>query len=260
MTCTKCKTPKKLPVNITMAFQPIVNLDSFTVHGYEALVRQTDGQGAASVFDAVPYEDLYWLDQSCRVKAIELAAKLNLQGFLSINFMPNAVYEPSRCIKTTLNTAKAVGFPTDRIIFEFTEDESVLNPDHVINIINDYRSRGFQTAIDDFGAGYSGIKLLCDVHTDAVKMDRALIKGIDKDARRLGIVTDTRALLNSVTNYIVVEGVETAEELKVLYNLGFRYFQGFYLAKPGFEHLPEVDFDAIKALLLPTEASAVSSA
>ncbi|WP_395344938.1 EAL domain-containing protein [Ningiella sp. W23] len=234
-----------------MAFQPIVDLDTFSVYGYEALVRPKAGGSAAQVFEAVPKEDIYFLDQACRVKAIELASELGLDSYLSINFMPNAVYEPSRCISTTLRTAKKVNFPTNKIIFEFTETESIYDTEHLVNIINDYQSRGFQTAIDDFGAGYSGIKLLCDVHTDVVKIDRALIINIDKDERRQRIVADVKTLLEDNSNRIVVEGVETLEELSVLYGMGFRYFQGYYFAKPVVEALPQVDFASIKASLLP---------
>ncbi len=235
-----------------MAFQPIVDLNNFTTHGYEALVRTVDGGGAYQVFEAISPDDVYLLDQACRVKAIELAAKLNLQGYLSINFMPNAVYEPARCISTTLKTAARVGFPTDKLIFEFTESESVYDTKHLINIINDYRSRGFQTAIDDFGAGYSGLKLLCDINTDIVKIDRSLIVNIDKDERRHTIVNNVKRLLDDNVNRIVVEGVETISELRTLYELGFRYFQGYYLAKPAFEKLPQVDFQSLQNKLDPT--------
>nr|WP_136250491.1 EAL domain-containing protein [Ningiella ruwaisensis] len=257
MNCEKCIESKALAVDISMAFQPIVDLHTFSVYGYEALVRTASGGGAAEVFNAVPKEDIYSLDQACRVKAIELAASLGIDTYLSINFMPNAVYEPSRCIAATLRTAKKVKFPIDKIIFEFTETESVYDTNHVISIINDYQSRGFQTAIDDFGAGYSGIKLLCDVHTDIVKIDRSLIINIDSDPRRQRIVKDVKRLLDDNSNKIIVEGVESIEEIKMLYAMGFRYFQGFYFAKPGFEHLPEVDFDTVKTVLTSSPVSQI---
>jgi EAL domain-containing protein (putative c-di-GMP-specific phosphodiesterase class I) len=97
------------------------------------------------------------------------------------------------------------------------------------------------------------------LHTHIVKIDRSLIAGIDKDERCLRIVKDTKQLLSHATDTIVVEGVETAEELQTLYALGFRYFQGYFLAKPGFEHLPEVDLVGLQQLLQPTEACAKPS-
>jgi hypothetical protein len=73
--------------------------------------------------------------------------------------MPNAVHEPRACIRPTLATAMRTGFPLDRIIFEFTEDEK-LDTDHLLNIPRTYRAMGFKTAIEDFGAGHAGLGLL----------------------------------------------------------------------------------------------------
>lgn len=113
------------------------------------------------------------IDQQCRVKAIELASRLyypleNVK--LSINFMPNAVYEPRACIRVTLAAAMKTGFPLDRIIFEFTENEQ-LDTKHVLNILRTYRNMGFKTAIDDFGAGHAGLALLAHFQPDIVKLD-----------------------------------------------------------------------------------------
>ena len=244
--CEKCKSGKSLGFEISMAFQPIVNLQNFDVFGYEALVRTPENGGAAEVFKHVNKDNLYLFDQKCRKKAIQVASELNLNKFLSINFMPNAVYEPSRCIQTTLRTAAELGFPLDLIIFEFTEHEEIKDIDHLSSIVKDYQSRGFLTAIDDFGAGFSGLNLLSQVTVDMVKIDRMLIKDIDLDPRRIRILRGLKSLLFPVVKCVVVEGVETLGELKCLYGLGFRHFQGYYFAKPGFESLPEVDFVKIR--------------
>ena len=247
--CKQCKSGNKLDFEIKMAFQPIVNLHSFEVYAYEALVRGPKGEGAGIVFEKVNNENQYLFDQHCRVKAIETASKLNLRKFLSINFMPNAVYEPARCIQTTLKAAKAHNFPLDLIVFEFTESEEVVDKKHLVKIVQDYQKRGFLTAIDDFGVGYSGIGLLCDVGVDIVKIDRQLIININDDPRRQRILRGTYDLLEPVTKRIVVEGVETAEELQCLYSMGFRYFQGYFFAKPVLEALPEVDFTYVREVL-----------
>jgi EAL domain-containing protein (putative c-di-GMP-specific phosphodiesterase class I) len=130
----------------SMAFQPIVSANSRKVYAYEALVRGSEGQPASSVLEKVDVANRYRFDQDCRVRAIELAATLlraEQDIKLSINFMPNAVYEPRACIRLTLATAERVGFPPDRIIFEFTENEK-LDPDHVLNIVKSYREMGVQ--------------------------------------------------------------------------------------------------------------------
>ena len=155
---------------------------------------------------------------------------------LSINFMPNAVYEPRACIRLTLATAMKTGFPLDRIIFEFTENE-YLDTKHVLHILRTYRDMGFKTAIDDFGAGHSGLGLLTHFQPDIVKLDMDLIRGIDTDTVRRKIVKHTLAMLEDLAILPLCEGVETAAELATLEDLGVSLIQGYVLAKPSFEAL-----------------------
>ena len=150
--CAGCRGGEAFEIPFSMAFQPIVDVTSRRVFAYEALVRGPNAEPAGTVLGKVDEANRYRFDQDCRVKAIELAAALypvDQEVNLSINFMPNAVYEPRACIRLTLATAERVGFPVDRIIFEFTENEK-LDTDHVANILRTYRTIGFKTAIDDF--------------------------------------------------------------------------------------------------------------
>lgn len=240
---TKCKGchdgAEGFPVTFSMAFQPIFDVSNGTVFAHEALVRGPSGEGARSVLDQVTTDNRYAFDQQCRVKAIELAASLfEPEGStkLSINFMPNAVYEPRACIRLTLATAMQTGFPADRIIFEFTENER-LDTNHLLNILRTYRSLGFKTAIDDFGAGHSGLSLLTRFQPDIVKLDMDLIRGIDQDPVKRGIVKHTLAMLNELSITPICEGVETQDELSALRDLGVSLIQGYVLAKPTFESL-----------------------
>ncbi len=157
--CGQCRSGEPLPFTFTMAFHPIVDLESGGVWGYEALVRGTEGQGAGYILGQVDDDNRYRFDQACRTKAIELAGGLFPAGDvrLSINFLPNAVYEPAACIRATLEAARRIGFAHQRIMFEFTENERMTDVAHVQRIITDYRQRGFLTALDDFGAGYAGL-------------------------------------------------------------------------------------------------------
>ena len=125
--CAGCRNGGGLPFSIVMAFQPIVDMVERRVWGYEALVRGTNGEGAAAILAQVTEDDRYRFDQLCRVTAIETAGRLFDDPWtkLSINFMPNAVYEPAACIRTSLAAAERVGFARERLMFEFTEDERV---------------------------------------------------------------------------------------------------------------------------------------
>jgi EAL domain-containing protein (putative c-di-GMP-specific phosphodiesterase class I) len=125
-------------------------------------VRGVNGESALSILDRLTDEIRYQFDQASRVMAIKTAGALfeRKDLRLSINFMPNAVYEPTACIQKTLAAAKSVDFPSKNLMFEFTENERMVDPFHVQNIIEVYRKLGFWTALDDFGAGYAGLRLL----------------------------------------------------------------------------------------------------
>ncbi|WP_457946612.1 EAL domain-containing protein [Pseudarthrobacter sp. alpha12b] len=226
-----------------MAFQPIYDAAAGCVWGYEALVRGLSGEGAYDVLARVTPEQRYRFDQDCRVKAIELASRLFPAGedlMLSINFMPNAVYEPAACLRATLLAARRCSFPTSSIMFEFTENEEITDTVHLTNIITEYRRQGFTTAIDDFGAGHAGLGLLADFQPDLIKIDMKLIRGIDTSKARQAVVSGIVSIAKELDIAVLAEGIETEDEFLVLKSAGVPLFQGYWFAKPAFEELPEV--------------------
>lgn len=239
--CEGCKDKVSFDLRFSMAFQPIVDIISGTTFAHEALVRGTKGEGAYSIMSAVDPTNRYTFDQRCRVMAIKMAAKLGLANdgaFLSINFMPNAVYEPRACIRLTLDAAKTTGFPLDRIIFEFTENEK-LDTAHILNILKTYKAIGFKTAIDDFGAGHAGMLLLSKFQPDIVKIDMELVRGIDGCSVKRSILRHMLRLLGDLGITALCEGIETWQELNVLRDMGVRLIQGYVIARPAFESLAE---------------------
>lgn len=239
--CAGCKDGAALEFDFVMAFQPIVDMAARRVWGYEALVRGVSGQSARSVLNQIDGSNRYRFDQACRVKAITGAAALfpDSDLRLSINFMPNAVYEPSACIRLSLATAERVGFARDRISFEFTEHER-LNVGHVQRIVTEYKRLGFKVALDDFGSGYNGLGLLADFQPDMIKIDIHLVRGIDTSPRRQAIVAGILGITRALDIEVLAEGVETQEELTVLMAAGITLFQGFLFAKPAIGELPAV--------------------
>ncbi|WP_306259339.1 EAL domain-containing protein [Pararhizobium sp. IMCC21322] len=226
---------------MTMAFQPIVNCNTASIFAYEALLRGTDGAGAGAILSQVTNDNRYAFDQSCRVTAIELAAELGMAqdgAFLSINFLPNAVYEPKACIRLTLETAMRTGFPVDRILFEFTEVER-LDTAHVLNILRTYRSLGFKTAIDDFGAGFAGLDLLSKFQPDVVKLDMGLVRAIDQSRVKRIMVKNILNMVQDLGIVLVCEGVETQAEFEVLSDFGVELMQGYFFAEPEIKSLPK---------------------
>lgn len=244
--CQGCRSGQHV-FDIAMAFQPIVDVSTGHAFAYEALVRGSDGTGAGDILASVTPESRYAFDQQCRVAAIKgavAAGILDTDARLSINFLPNAIYSPVACIQLTLKTARATGFPIDRLIFEFTENEQMADTDHVKTIVESYTAMGFGTAIDDFGAGHAGLGLLAKFQTDYIKLDMDLIRGIEQSMPRRMIVEGVIRIAEALNITVIAEGIETIAEYEVLRALGVRYIQGYLLARPGFQCLPAVTIPA----------------
>lgn len=235
--CGDCGAPERVGFAFDYAFQPIVDLGTRSVYAHEALVRGTAGEGAASVLAQVTVANRYRFDQACRVKAIKSAKRLGMQERLSINFLPNAVYKPELCIRTTIEAARAQGFPIERIIFEVTEGEHVEDGPWLATILREYQRCGFLTAIDDFGAGYAGLTLLADFQPDLVKLDMALVRNVHACRARQAIVRGLMQTCDDLGIQVIAEGIETADERDCLYDAGIRLMQGYLFAKPAFQAL-----------------------
>lgn len=243
--CGACADGIAPPFGFSMAFQPVVDVATSRVYAYEALVRGPGGEAAGSVLGKVTAGNRYAFDQSCRVKAIALATRLGLHSTgasLSINFIPGAMYRPEHCVRATLAAARRHQLPADRLVFELTENERITDYAHLDSIFRVYRANSFRVALDDFGAGHSGLALLAHFQPDVVKLDMALLRGLDTDARRRAIIGGVVGICRALSVQVVAEGVETAAELAALRALGVTLFQGYLLAKPGFEMLPRVVF------------------
>ncbi|MBT0585242.1 EAL domain-containing protein [Alteromonas oceanisediminis] len=241
LTCQQCRNSEPLDFDFSMAFQPIVDTQNERIFGYEALVRGLQGQPARDVISQVTDENVYRFDQDCRVIAIRLAAQLDIRSYVSINFLPNAVYRPEQCIRTTLEAAEVHGFPIERILFEVTEVERVESNEHLSNIVKYYQTKGFKTALDDFGAGYAGLNLLASFQPNIIKLDMELIRDIHLNPIKRTIVSKMVELNDELGITTLAEGVESREEMIALRTLGIHLFQGYYFAKPEFESLPLVD-------------------
>jgi EAL domain-containing protein (putative c-di-GMP-specific phosphodiesterase class I) len=230
-----CSDVKSLGFGFSYAFQPIVDTLGRVIFAHEALVRGEAGESASSVLSKVNPDNRYRFDQACRVKAIKTASHIGLRSRLSINFMPNAIYRPEVCIRTTLAVAGQYNFPIDQIIFETVEGERVDDGKWLAEVFHEYRRIGFRTAIDDFGAGYAGLALLADFQPDLVKLDMGLIRNIQIDPVRQTIARSMIRLCSELDISVIAEGVETFDEYRCLEDLGVRLMQGYLFSKPLFE-------------------------
>lgn len=239
--CSQCKNKTALGFDFVYAYQPIIEISSRSIYAHEALVRGPNGESARSVLSKMTDANRYSFDQACRIEAIRGAAALGMKELLSINFLPNAVYRPEACIRSTFDAARLYGFPIEQIIFEVTEGEQVQDRAHLVNIFKEYRKFGFRTTIDDFGAGYAGLSLLAEYQPDIIKIDMELIRNIDKLKPKQAIVDGIVAICAALNVKVLAEGIETIEERDFLNAAGIDLMQGYLFCKPAFRSIGIID-------------------
>ncbi|MDF2177169.1 EAL domain-containing protein [Aliiglaciecola sp. CAU 1673] len=244
--CQQCECEKALGFEIAMAFQPIVDIQQRCIFAHEALVRGPNGEGAGTVLSKVNDENRYSFDQTCRVTAIRIASSLDRDAKISINFLPNAVYEPAACLRETLKAAHEYDFPRENIIFEVTEHERI-DSKKLIEIFSTYQQRGFLTAIDDFGEGFAGLNLLAQFQPNILKLDMLLIRDIHKDSAKQAILKGIVLTSSLLGITVLAEGVETREEYLYLKDHDIRYMQGYYFCRPQFMALAKTE-EVLKVL------------
>lgn len=234
-------TPTGLP-EFSYAFQPIVDISTRQPISYEALIRGPKGESAYQVLNNVPKEHIHHFDTLTRVAAIEHAARLKLHCDLNLNLLPRSLLSSTVAIDTTIEAAIRSNFSLDRIVIEVTEGEIIDDHQRFAQLINTYRSMGLKIAIDDFGAGYSGLNLLANFQPDQIKIDMLLLRNIETNGPRQAIVKAIANVCLDLGIDVIAEGVETFNEFEWLKMQNIQYFQGYLFAKPGFEELPVAHF------------------
>lgn len=220
--------------------QPLYCNDGQQVYGYEALVRGYDQNGTqinpGVMFGAAETAELiFQLDLAARRSAVHCAHAHGLPDdqMLFVNFNPSSIYDPTYCLKTTTSYVRELGMYPEQIVFEVTESGTVNDKEHLKGILSYYRKSGFKVALDDVGAGYSGLNMLEDVRPDFIKVDMQLVRDVDTDDYRQNIVRSLIDMGHSNGAQVICEGVETADELAWLQHHGADFIQGFYLGRPA---------------------------
>jgi EAL domain-containing protein (putative c-di-GMP-specific phosphodiesterase class I) len=228
--------------DFSFAFQPIINVETASIVSFEALVRGIDNSSASQIFKQVHEGNKYYFDEVLRLKAIPLAARLGIGCNLNLNLLPGSLEVSKSAISSTLEMAENSGIPIDKITIEITESEIIHNVGWFIEAINIYRSSGVRFAIDDFGAGYSGLNLLADFQPDSIKIDMSLVRNIHNHGPRQAIVRGIIRTCQDLGIDIIAEGVENNEEYEWCHEEEINLFQGYFLGKPAFEELPVAFF------------------
>ena len=216
-----------------VAFQPVVDLETMSVFGYEALARSEISEFAHPM-------DL--LRAAMRAGFLgELGRGLRhmaLHGCpthpLLLNIHPNEFDEG-----WLVRPDDPIAFHDHDVYLEITESVPLSHYRYCHSVLREIRSKGVRIAIDDLGAGYSNFKYIADLEPDLVKLDRELIAGVTRQSRLHKLVSSIVTLCNDQGARVVAEGIETEDELNAVIDTGAHYGQGFYLARPA-RHPPTI--------------------
>lgn len=226
--------------SFSFAFQPVVEANKMRVHGHEALVRGLSQESAESVIAAIRPENQYFFDQACRMRALEFASRLNVTGFIHLNCTHIRPENLGMTMSSTRTWSLRCGIDPKRVVLEFSDLKPLGSPKQLHDVQVQARRAGFQVLADNFGSSEVGLKRLAVLRPQFVKLDRTLIRGIDRSIRRQAIVSGIIATCRALGVEIIANGVEHAEEASWLKNSGIRLCQGFLFARPAFEAMPEI--------------------
>ncbi len=229
----------------TFAFQPIVDLQDRAVVAYEALVRGVGGEPAAEILAAMGQARSRDMNAILQQRALETAAGLGLDCGLNLNLLPRNVELAGGALEGTLERARELGFPLDRITMEIVETEIITDTARFLETVDHFRGQGVRLSIDDFGAGFAGLNLLTRFQPDSVKIDMSIVRNIDANGPRQAIVHGIIRTCTDLGIDLVAEGIESEAEFDWCRAEGIGFGQGFYVARPGFESLPAAVFAAV---------------
>lgn len=216
---------------IAMAFQPIVEFSERRAFAYEALLRTSasDVKGPGDLLGMA--EQLGRVHELGRAVRANVAAVLNQQdpgADIFVNLHPADLADAELFSPSAPLTAYA-----RRVVLEITERASVSNEEHLSEQIRALRQLGYRVAVDDLGAGYSGLTTLARVQPEFVKLDGSLVRHINTSSVNQLVVTAVSDLSRELGLRVVAECIETAQELETLRALGIELLQGYLFAKPA---------------------------
>lgn len=222
--------------DIRTLYQPIVNLFSGDIIGYEALSRGPKGtplESPALLLNLASQCDLTWeLEFLMRKLAIERAGDLGKNQYLFINVDPHVIHDDNFQKGMTKEFLSQYGIGQKNVVMEITERSAISDYEGFNKTLQNYVDQNFKIAIDDVGEGYSGINRIIETRPHFLKLDMNIIRKLEADTFKQAIVKSFVQLAEMTHITLIAEGIETKEELKTLIALGVSAGQGYYLKRP----------------------------
>lgn len=225
--------------SLTALFQPILDMGSATVIGYEGLIR---GPSDSPLHSPVALFKLARdcnmvaeVEYLCRRVVLESFSRLNGKGKVFLNISPDVLLQQDWKTGQTLQYIQQLGLQPQQVIIEITENAPTTDYQLLREAVHHYRSMGFEIAIDDLGEGFSGLRLWSELRPNYVKIDMHFIQGINLDPLKLQFVRSIQEIANKSGARVIAEGIETEAELIAVRDLGIAFGQGYHIARPNLQ-------------------------
>lgn len=235
-------------------YQPIVDLEGAAIYAHEALIRGPLGTSLHTpdaLLRAAAEENLsYAFECACVVAAMQTWGQLKAPGRLFVNISANALTE-LHAKQGQSNLSKLIagfGILPRMLVLEITEHERVADMDHLAEVVEQARAAGVSLALDDFGDGRSSLRLWSQLKPEVVKIDKYFTKDISAHGDKLKTIQALQQIAAVFGSELVAEGIETADDLRVLRDLGIHYGQGYFLGHPDRQPVKCLDVDAVRVL------------
>lgn len=217
--------------SLWLAYQPIVNAADRTLFGYEALLRSGEPQlaGPLAIIDAATKLGcLYDLARKIRARAAAEIQAAPGGSMLLVNLHPRDLTDDSLYDASSPLSALA-----PRVVLEITERASLDEVPDLPDRVAQLRQMGYRIAVDDLGAGYSGLSSFAQLEPEIVKLDMTLVRDVHRSRTKSKLIRSIAAVCRDLEIRLVAEGIESKDELDLLVTLGCDLLQGYFLAKPG---------------------------
>lgn len=218
-------------------FQPVLDLHSGAIVGYEGLVRGPADSPLHSPARLFGEADSLGLaaeaEIATRLVVIHRFAELALPGRLYLNVSPASLTHPDLRNGKTARMLESAGLSPQQVVIELTENKPFFDVDGIMDALRHFRDAGFSIAIDDLGAGFSSLRLWSELLPEFVKIDMHFVQGVHRDPVKYNFLRTVQDLAARCGTAIIAEGIEHEEELSVVGKLGIPYGQGYLIARPA---------------------------
>ena len=223
--------------SLRSVYQPVLRLDDLSLVGYEALARGPAGtphESPEHLFACARTSRLTReLDRQCKLAAVAGAKGKPKGASLFINTLPDTMDDPEFQGEAGLACLRRSGIRPEEVIWELTERHAISDYDAFDAVIRGYTDLGYRVAIDDVGAGYSSIQTITHVRPAFLKVDRSIVHGLEHSLLKQELVSSLLVMSRKIEADLVAEGIQSAETLGTLRELGVPMGQGYYLGPPS---------------------------